>query len=329
MLRALTQSMFMTQAILMKQAVLVTLAAVLALVRPAVAQAPADTAPGPSSAWGAAWCSRTPAMTVEQQARLLRFAARAQAELQHSPPGSSTLISRSGLDLERFGLRYSHAALAWQNGAGEWLTRQLYYACDEGRPRLYDQGVAGFTLGGNDPELTYLSLVKLPAGPGHALREAALDRPRALRLLAARYSANAYAFSTQYQNCNQWLAELLAVAWAPLHADRGALREQAQQWLAQAGYAPEPVPVGSHWLMLASAFVPLVHLHDHPEDDRYALQLRVSLPRSLEAFVRQQVPDSERVEMCLKGRQMVIHRGWSPVAEGCQAGPGDEVVWLD
>ncbi|MDD0812494.1 DUF2145 domain-containing protein [Curvibacter sp. RS43] len=293
------------------------------------ASPPAQSQSQATNALSSAWCSRTPAMTVQQQARLLRFASLVQAELNRQAPGSSTLISRSGLDLARFQIRYSHAALAWQNERGDWLTRQLYYACEEGRPRVYDQGVAGFVLGGNDPELSYIALLTLPEAPGRALRDAALDRPRAVGLLAARYSANAYAFSLAYQNCNQWLAELLAVAWAPLREEGPELRAQAQRWLAQAGYAPTPVAVDSHWLMLASAFIPLVHLNDHPEEDRYARRLRVSLPASLEAFARQQAPGSERVEICQNGRQAVIHRGWPPVAEGCVPGPGDEVVALD
>ena len=57
------------------------------------------------------------------------------------------LVSRSGLDLSRFNIRYSHAAIAWRSEQGQWAARQLYYACDEHRPRIYDQGLAGFATG--------------------------------------------------------------------------------------------------------------------------------------------------------------------------------------
>ena len=46
------------------------------------------------------------------------------------------------------------------------------------------------------------------------IEQAALDKNQALQLLGATYSANAYAFSQKYQNCNQWVAELLAVQGA-------------------------------------------------------------------------------------------------------------------
>jgi hypothetical protein len=274
-----------------------------------------------------AFCDRAHALSAGQQDKLLRFAAIVREELDRSE-GDAALVSRSGLDLSRFQLRYSHAAVAWRGDAGAWSARQLYYACDERAPRIFDQGVAGFAMGIDDPSLGYVSIVRVPADGAAALRRAALDNPRALHLLAATYSANAYPFSLRYQNCNQWVMELLAMAWGDL-ADGDDLRGRAQDWLRGAGYAPEPIAVGSRALMLASAFVPLLHLDDHPEADRDAMLLRVSLPSTVEAFVRARLPESERVELCHDGRQVVVHRGWTPIAEGCKAADGDRVVPLD
>jgi hypothetical protein len=148
-----------------------------------------------------------------------------------------------------------------------------------------------------------------------------------LSLLAGQYSANAYAFGLPYQNCNQWLVEMMAVAWAGM-GNGDTLRERAQQWLRAEGYAPAPIDVGSRLLMLASYFVPLLHLDDHPQQDRDALRLQVSLPTSLETFVRQRLPASERVEICHDDKQIVVHRGWSPMAEGCRATGDDRVIAL-
>ncbi|HAT29762.1 MAG TPA: DUF2145 domain-containing protein, partial [Janthinobacterium sp.] len=138
----------------------------------------------------------------------------------------------------------------------------------------------------------------------------------------------AYAFGLQYQNCNQWVVEMLATAWASL-PDGLDLRARAQRWLREENYAPEPVNVDSHWLMLAAHFVPLLHLDDHPEADREAMRLQVSLPSTVEAFVRQRLPDSERVELCHDDKRIVIHHGWDPIADGCRPGEGDRVVPLD
>lgn len=288
----------------------------------------AAVAAGTAQARGSSeFCTRTASMSAGQQARLLRFAAVVREELGSTEDGAA-LISRSGLDLSRFRIRYSHAAVAWRSDSGAWAARQLYYACDESRPRIYDQGLAGFTMGMDDPSAGYISIVRLPAEATQSLRRASLDTPRVLNLLAASYSANAYPFSLRYQNCNQWVAELLAVAWGGL-ADGADLRGRAQRWLHDADYAPEPVNVDSHALMFASAFVPMLHLDDHPESDRFAMKLRVSLPSALEAFVRERLPGSERIEICHDGRQAVVHRGWTPIADGCRPGEGDRVVSLD
>jgi len=274
------------------------------------------------------FCSRAQPASAQQQDRTLRFAALVKRELEASGEAVA-LISRSGVDLHRFGLRYSHAGVSLKaNGNSPWSVRQLYYACDEQRPRLYDQGLPGFLLGDDGANTGYVSIVLLPREQAAELETAALDNARALRLLAATYSANAYPFSLRYQNCNQWVAELLATAWGAL-ADAADLRARAQQWLTQSGYAPPPVDVGSHLLMFAAQFVPLIHLDDHPQDDRFALHFRTSLPASIEAFVHERVPGAQRIEMCRDGQRVVIHEGWEPVAEGCRPAAGDRVIALD
>jgi hypothetical protein len=206
--------------------------------------------------------------------------------------------------------------------------RQLYYACDESRPRLFDQGVPGFALGADAPGKGHVSLVFLDGENGARLERAAADKHLALALLAGQYSANAYAFGTRFQNCNQWVAEILASAWGHLdNADRP--RERAQDWLREQGYAAGPVKIPSRWMMFAGQFVPLVHVGDHPLDDVYALALRVSVPASIEDFVRRRAPQARRVELCHDTRHIVVHRGWDAMGPGCEPGPGDQVISLD
>ncbi len=111
--------------------------------------------------------------------------------------------------------------------------------------------MAGFVLGTSDVSVAYVSLVFLPGDAGAALAQAALDDRRALALLGASYSANAYPFSLAFQNCNQWVAEMLALAWGD-----GTSRAETQQWLQIQGYEPTSLQVGP--LMLLGLFVPWI-----------------------------------------------------------------------
>lgn len=284
---------------------------------------------GPASAQlsAARFCDRPQVQDARQQDRILRFAAVVRQELDASGDDIA-LISRSGIDLRNLGIRFSHSGLTIKDGGDvPWSVRQLYYACDEGKPRLYDQGVAGFLFNGDEPAVAYVSIVLMPRKEALELRAAALDKQRALRLLAGRYSANAYPFSTRYQNCNQWVVELMAAAWGDL-PDGDDLRERAQAWLAANDYAPEPVDLDSHALKFAAMFMPLVHLDDHPPDDRYGLRFQLSLPASMEAFVRERMPQTRRIELCHDERQVVVRHGWRPIAEGCKPEAEDKIIAL-
>jgi hypothetical protein len=274
-------------------------------------------------------CDRGATLDAAQQDRLLRLAAVVKRELEASGQAVA-LISRSGLDLSRFGIRYSHAGISLKASENTpWSVRQLYFACDEGRSRLYDQGLGGFLLGTDDPSLGYVSIVLLPAGEAAALESAALDKALALRLLTGTYSANAYAYGLRYQNCNQWVIELLAAAFGRGADGHSFSREDAQRWLAEQGYAPEPVEVGSRALMFAGAFVPWLRMDDHPEEDVLAMRFRTTLPATIESFIRSRLPLARRIELCHDQRQIVIHRGWTPIAEGCRPQATDEVVAYD
>jgi len=267
-------------------------------------------------------CDRGHDVSATQQDHLLRFAAVIRQVLAESG-AQAALISRSGTDLSRFGLRYSHAGIALADGLGSpWAVRQLYYACAEGAPRLFDQGLAGFVSGSDDADIGYVSLLLLPpeAAP---LAATTLDKGVALGLLNARYSANAYPFSTMFQNCNQWVAELLAAASIGKRS-----REDAQAWLQHEGYAPEPVHA-SPWLMLAGRFVPWLHFGDHPAGQLNAGAVQTSLPDSLEAFARARWPTARRIEFC-HGPQGVLSRDdGRPLAAGCVPQNGDRVTTLD
>lgn len=254
---------------------------------------------------------------------MFQFSAFIQAELQRSG-ARLALISRSGLDLQRFAHRHSHAGLSLlANPASPWAVRQLYYACDEGQPRIFDQGLAAFVLGTADAALGYVSVVLLPEPAQRLLEQHALQPQAALQLLGRHYSANAYAFGQRYQNCNQWVAELMAVAWG----GQASTRQAAQQWLQQSGYSPSVFDVGQPLLWL-SRWMPWIHHDDHPEQDLRLRRFQVSMPASLETFARQQWPQAQRLQFCHNAQHMLLRRGWQDVQDGCLHSPLDELKLL-
>jgi hypothetical protein len=268
------------------------------------------------------------------------------------------ILARSGLNLARFGMRYSHAGISLQASHNTpWSVRQLYYACDEQKPRIFDQGMAGFVLGTDNAAVGYVSAVLLPPEAAKTIEAAALDNRQALALLHPIYSPNAYAYGLRYQNCNQWVMEMLATALGKLGLARdaaqaptadtkqdaaldlaqdsaqvpepSAARTRAQSWLRQQGYMPSIVDVGSRWLMWAGAFIPLVRSDDHPQEDLAQLRYQVTMPASIEGFVQAKLPGAQRIEFCHNEQHIVIHRGWTPMAEGCLPSPEDRIIALD
>ena len=294
----------------------------------------------PARAGTLRYCDAPPALSAAQQDQMLRVSAIIKDELERSGT-SVALIARSGLNLRLFDKRYSHAGLSLRASADtRWSVRQLYFACDEALPRLFDQGLSGFILGTEDPALGYISVVTLPAEAAAALEPVALDNRQALSLLSPNYSANAYAWSLDFQNCNQWLIELLGLAWgaavpapdapwmpASLPADKTA-RGNAQGWLRAHGYEAAVFPMRWRPLMWLTAFSPWLHTVHHPEEELAQARFVVSMPESIETFVRAQVPGAGRLEFCHTAEHVVVRRGWQPLADGCVPGDGDRVIAL-
>lgn len=260
-------------------------------------------------------CGPPPRLDAAGQARLLRLTA-AVHEVLAASGAQAALVARSGLALARFGQRHSHAGVALAaHPLAPWSVRQLYLDCDSGRPRLFDQGLAAFVFGQEAPERGSVLVLPLPGDAGAAVARTALHDPTALALLAGQYSASAHPFATRYQNCNQWVAELLAAAWGG-----AADRPSAQRWLAEAGYAPSVFAAGPATL-LAALFVPQLHRDDHPEADLAAGRLRISMPQSLAGFVARRLPQARAVALCVDGDAVRVRpAGVADAATGCSAG---------
>ena len=280
--------------------------------------------PGPAqattSAAMAASCPAPREASAAELDALLQMTAMLMDSLQEQSPRVA-LIARSGLNLQALGLRYSHAGWLRPVGRGrDWVIRQLYYDCDTAQPRVFDEGLAAFVRGVASGTQPRLSVVWWPDEPTQALAQAVEDDGLALALLSPHYQAQAHAWSPHSQNCNQWLVEMLA---AGLGGARN--RQAAQHWLRGQGYEGTTLQlpwVGWRWAM---ALLPHMGLQHHPPQNLQALRLEVSMPASIERFVQKRWPQAQRMEWCLRGREVVVRRSWVELDEACNAQADDEV----
>lgn len=267
----------------------------------------------------------TPSAVTKNRALLLTETIRQTLEASGH---HAAIVSRSGTSLGWLSIRYTHAGISLQDSPNTpWSVRQLYYACDEETPHVYDQGLAGFYQDNGERSDIYASIVILPHSAEQQLIAAALNNTLAVGLLSPHYSANAYAYSTRFQNCDQWLAELLAQAWGRLPGN-SPLRQESQAWLQQMHYQPAMVNVGYDILVWAVSVIPLLHNSDHPASELERHRYAISLPASIEDFIHQQWPKALRIEFCARDDALVTHHGWSAIGAHCTPQPGDTITNL-
>jgi hypothetical protein len=198
------------------------------------------------------------------------------------------LIARGGQDLSKYGLRHSHVAFLLREDDGQWRAVHLLNPCKAADSQLFREGVATFI--GETSAHTDLRI----GVPSPALRtalKAMLTKPaiQARALHEARYSVVAYPFSTEYQNSNQWVLEVLAAALAQIEDDTLIVnRTQVQAWLKQHQYRPSTLHIGVAKRLGARFFVPNAAVTDHPASERISGNYSVVTVESVFDFVQQQ-----------------------------------------
>lgn len=224
------------------------------------------------------------AMSFEALRDGLATGARLQAKL-NATGSDVALIARQGQDLSAYGLKYSHAGLAYRAGPGQpWRVYELLNECGTAASGLWVDGLANFFLEG---PFSYDALILFPpAAAAERLTLALRDTVQLQRLHQPHYSMVAYPFATTYQNSNQWILEVLAHA----AADQGrvATRQEAQQWLQAAGYRPSEMRIGAFKRLGGRMFKANVAFDDHPSNLRYAGRINTVTVDSISEFLRRQ-----------------------------------------
>lgn len=239
----------------------------------------------------------------------------------------SAIIARVGQDLSSYGLRYSHLGIVYQthsttpsaadaknaspdsatapvsdtaaktaNSALNLVQYKVLHElneCGSDRSGLYREGLGNFFL---DDVFAFEVLILIPPPPQQALLASALQGPHALAMHHANYNMLAYPFDTTYQNSNQWGLELLSMVMQPSEVTD---RKSAQRFLQQRGYKPGEIEVDPLSRLGASMFRANVSFTEHPLKQRLNGRYQVVTVESVDAFLQQQWPQTQRMVLRL------------------------------
>ena len=219
----------------------------------------------------------------------MNLAEKTRATLESSK-AQVALIARVGQDLSKYGLRYSHMAYVWRDHPrGRWIVVHELNQCGTAQSALFEQGLANFFM---DDLFAFEAQIVIPSPQSQARIVAMLASSTPLLLHRARYNMLAYAFSTQYQNSNQWVLETYAASVAEFQITQ---RGQAQAWLKMAGYRPQTIHLPAGTRLGARLFSANISFDDHPFGRRASGQIDTVVVESVMRFVRQREPDSREM----------------------------------
>ena len=197
------------------------------------------------------------------------------------------ILARSGQDLEKYGIRYSHAAFMVKERSG-WQVYHLLNECPSSAGGLYQEGLGNFVqpamvntkLKGrsgsiSSENLTFGYVIPSKQIQGHLKR--ILQDPKARSsVFEAQYSAVANPYNLLNQNSNGWILELYAMAEAKTKGQTISNREEAQTWLKSNGYHGTELPASILKQRLAAIAVGNVSLKGHERADRYQGKLLIN-----------------------------------------------------
>ncbi|MEA9588642.1 DUF2145 domain-containing protein [Xanthomonas sp. WHRI 10064A] len=226
--------------------------------------------------------------TPHTTAAMFDMASDTARALNALPDAQVVLLARGGQDLSRYGLKHSHLAFALRDEDGLWRVRHLLNRCKSDASQLYVEGLSNFV---GESALSSDLRVGIPT---RAVQQRLHDLLSgngniAHRLHETRYSIVAYPFSTEYQNSNQWVLEVLAVALAAQAQPPELIddRRKAQAWLRAARYHPSILHLDLRQRLGARFVAANAATSDHPAGERVSGNYSVVTVESVFDFLHQ------------------------------------------
>jgi hypothetical protein len=178
------------------------------------------------------------------------------------------VLARAGQDLSKYGLRYSHLGLAYQQPDGQgghvWRVLHKLNHCGTQEAAMYRQGLGEFFL--DDPWRLEAAWVVLAPEVQARLLALLQDERRAISLHQRPYNIVSYVWGLKYQQSNQWAIETLAAAMEP----GVETPQQAQAWLQFKGYEPTVLKIGPLTRLGGRLSAANVAFDDHPNEKRFS-----------------------------------------------------------
>jgi len=214
-------------------------------------------------AWAGRNCEARPP-TPASVAQAMSLAERTAAALDRSG-ARVVVLGRVGQDLSRYGVHWSHLALAYRAAPGEpWRLVHKLNQCGTAQSSIYRQGLGDFFL--DDLWRYEAGFVVLAPELQDRLLAALADNARLTAVDTPAYSMVAYAWATRYQQSNQWAIETLAA-----FADADVRdRARAQAWLQARDYRPAVLRLNTFERLGARVTAGNVAFDDHPNEKRFA-----------------------------------------------------------
>ncbi|CAN5708872.1 DUF2145 domain-containing protein [soil metagenome] len=200
------------------------------------------------------------------------------------------IIARVGQDLSKYHLRYSHAALVRHEVDGRWRVLHELNQCGTAESDLFEEGLGNFFM---DDPFALETMILIPTPELQKKLRSSMASGQARQLHQKRYNMLAFAYSTLYQNTNQWVLEVLAAAQAS--EVNISQRTQAQAWLKLADYQAETLHIPTLTRLGARMFRANVSFDDHPMDRRMAGLIDTVTVESISRFLQTRDPKIRKI----------------------------------
>ena len=224
-------------------------------------------------------CKQKP-LTPELLTAATKKVSQIESYLNETNPAVA-LLARVGSDVSKYNMRYTHLAFALRHPSnGEWGVIQLLNTCATSTSRIYEQGLGNFLL---DNLLSLDVKMIVPTQDVQKKLAAVLASDKVISFHNKNYSMIAYPFSTQYQQSNQWVLELLVSALFGAND-----RQAAQEYLKATAFTPTLISISGFSKLGANIFKKNVSFNDHPYHENTEKKYSVVTVDSVVDYLKKQ-----------------------------------------